>query len=76
MGKKSRKRKKGKGVFKASSGRSKKRKAQRTIRRYMMKVARWERYQSEIKAGSRRGKLGRWDTAGLLRHIALLEKVA
>jgi len=68
--------KKIKRVYTKSGGGIKKRRAQRTIRRWMMKIARWERYQEEIKTGLRQGDPKRWDTAGLLRHIALLEKVA
>ena len=38
-----------------------------------MKINRWNRYKEEISARTRKGKISRWDTSGLEKHIKLLE---
>ena len=67
--------KKGKGDHKQSSGNRKLQRVARTARRLGYKINRWKRYQEEIKAGTRQGKVARWDTAGLEKHKALLESM-
>jgi hypothetical protein len=66
--------KKGKRDHKVSSGLRAKRKAKRTINRLVMKMSRWERYKKEISEGRRSGSPSRWDTSGIEKHIAFLEK--
>jgi len=58
---------------KVSSGKRKISRIMRQVARLKMKVNRWKRYQAEIKAGSRKGEVSRWDTSGLEKHMALLE---
>ena len=58
---------------KVSSGRHKFSRINKQLCRLKMKVARWERYQKEIEQSERKGSIKRWDTAGLKRHIELLE---
>lgn len=56
-----------------SSGKRKFSRINGQLSRLKMKIARWERYQNEIKRGERKGSIKRWDTAGLKRHMELLE---
>jgi len=56
-----------------SSGKHKVSRTLKQIRRLKMKINRWNRYKEEIQAGDRKGKMSRWNTAGLEKHIALLE---
>ena len=58
-----------------SGGKRKIQRINQQIRRLNMKVARWERYIEEIKQDKRKGKISRWDTSGLKKHIALLESL-
>ncbi len=58
-----------------SSGNRKTSRIMRQLMRLKMKVNRWNRYTEEMKAGKRKGDLGRWNTAGLKKHMALLEKL-
>jgi len=58
-----------------SSGKHRTSRISKQIRRLEMKVKRWDRYKEEIQAGSRKGKISRWNTAGLEKHIALLESL-
>ncbi len=58
-----------------SSGKHKIAKITTKIRRLRMKVNRWKRYQDEIQNNKRSGTAKRWDTAGLEKHITLLESL-
>jgi len=60
---------------KQSSGKRKSRVASFLARRATMKIKRWKRYQEEITNNKRRGSVNRWNTAGLERHVQLLEKM-
>jgi hypothetical protein len=68
--------KKGNKDFKKSKGLKKKRELNRAIKRCMMKINRWLRYQKEIEDGKRSSPKyrKRWDTARLEKHIKYLEK--
>jgi len=59
---------------KVSSGLRAKRKAHRLINKLMMKIARWNRYKEEITKGKRPKTSSNWDTSGIEKHIAFLEK--
>lgn len=56
-----------------SSGKTKITRILRQIKRLKMKINRWNRYKEEISARTRKGKISRWDTSGLEKHIKLLE---
>ena len=58
-----------------SSGRRRGARMMRNIRKFQMKVNRWDRYKEEIEKEERKGNPSRWDTSGLKRHIELLEKL-
>jgi hypothetical protein len=58
-----------------SSGKHKVSRIMKQLQRLRMKINRWERYQTEIKAGERKGKISRWNTDGLEKHMALLESL-
>lgn len=56
-----------------SSGAHKLSKIKRQISRLKMKINRWTRYVEEINNNKRKGSVKRWDTAGLKKHLELLE---
>lgn len=60
---------------KTSSGQKKSRRIGTAIRRLSTKIKRWQRYQQEISAGSRKGSIARWNVEGLERHMTLLGKM-
>jgi hypothetical protein len=68
--------KKSKGASTESSGLRKAYRANQQARRLRMKIARWKRYQkdpSKAEAGKHRGN---WDTKGLEKHLAFVQKAA
>jgi hypothetical protein len=67
--------KKSKRDHKTSSGLKQKRRAKRTIKRLVMKMARWDRYKEEIEKGRRPGPASRWNTDRIQKHIELLERL-
>lgn len=58
-----------------SSGRRKARRLNSQVRRLQMKIAKWERYIQEIEQNKRKGSANRWNTAGLKKHMELLERL-
>lgn len=58
---------------KVSSGNRKKVRIKRQIMRLNMKIERWKRYAEEVKNEQRKGSVARWNTAGLEKHVQLLE---
>jgi hypothetical protein len=60
---------------KTSSGKHKASRILKQVKRLKMKINRWNRYKEEIRAGNRKGKISRWDTSGLEKHMALLESL-
>ena len=40
-----------------------------------MKINRWKRYVDEIERGERKGKVSRWNTAGLEKHAEYLKQL-
>lgn len=81
------KKRKSKQKHSLSSGGGRRSRALKAIVRIKMKIKRWERYQSEIEAGTRpaytlkRGKkkgetvASRWNTTGLKSHLSSLEGI-
>lgn len=58
---------------KMSSGKHKLAKLNRQISRVKMKINRWNRYSEEIANNKRSGSAKRWNTAGLQKHLEMLE---
>ncbi len=81
------KKRKSKQKFSPSAGGARRTRALREIVRTKMKIKRWERYQSEISAGTRqpytlnrgdkKGQVleSRWDTSGLKSHLSNLQGI-
>ena len=67
--------KKSKRTSKTSSGKHKKSKIRKVIMRTEMKINRWKRYVDEIERGERKGKVSRWNTAGLEKHAEYLKQL-
>lgn len=68
--------KKSKGNHKASSGQRKKQKANQQARRLRMKIARWKRNQENPDKALAGKSRNNWNTEGLEKHLALVEKAA
>ena len=60
--------------FKPSSGLLKVRRNKRAVRKIKMKIARWERNQTNAKKVAAGKSRNNWNTTGLKSHLALLER--